>query len=121
MKQGSARAQTGQRRPPQRSGCTVRRFCASTTDAFEAAALLRVFSSAKRLLILHELIAASELSAGKLAQTVGVSQAALSQHLMKLREAKLLRARREGRHIYYRISNATAIRRAIRDIDHLLR
>ncbi len=69
------------------------------TNISEAAALLRMFSNAKRLLILHELMAVSELSVGELAETVGVAQASLSQHLTKLRAANLLCARREGKHV----------------------
>lgn len=83
--------------------------------------MLRIFSNPKRLLILHELMAVNELSVGELAHTVGVGQASLSQHLSKLREANLLCARREGKHVYYHVSNKAAVQRTIRNIDHLLR
>lgn len=36
---------------------------------------------------------------------LGLRQAYISQHLMSLREAKLVTPRREGRNIYYRLAN----------------
>ncbi len=36
---------------------------------------------------------------------LGLRQAALSQHLMILRKAKLVNSRREGRNIFYRLAN----------------
>jgi DNA-binding transcriptional ArsR family regulator len=98
-KRRSAQAKARQKPPLQRRGAALQCFCASMTNISEAAALLRMFSNAKRLLILHELMAVSELSVGELAETVGVAQASLSQHLTKLRAANLLCARREGKHV----------------------
>jgi ArsR family transcriptional regulator len=36
---------------------------------------------------------------------LGIRQAAISQHLMSLRKAGLVKTRRDGRHIYYRLAN----------------
>ena len=36
---------------------------------------------------------------------LGMSQASISQHLMILRKSKLVTARRDGRHIYYSLSD----------------
>jgi DNA-binding transcriptional ArsR family regulator len=121
MKRRSARAKARQKPPLQRRGPAVRRLCGSMRNIAEAAALLRIFSNARRLLILHELMVANELCVGELAHAVGVAQASLSQHLAKLREAKLLCARREGKHVYYQITNEAAVKRTIQNIDHLLR
>ncbi|MBN9581460.1 MAG: winged helix-turn-helix transcriptional regulator [Afipia sp.] len=120
-KRTSARAKARHKPPLQPRRAAVRRFCASTTSIAEATALLRVFSNARRLLILHELMAVNELSVGELVHTVGVPQASLSQHLAKLRAAKLLCARREGKHVYYHIANETAVKRTLQTIDRLLR
>jgi ArsR family transcriptional regulator, virulence genes transcriptional regulator len=65
---------------------------------------LALVANAKRLLILCELVK-GERSVGALQATVGLSQSALSQHLAKLREARMVDTRRESQTIYYRISD----------------
>lgn len=68
------------------------------------ASRLALVANAKRLLILCEL-AKGERSVGALQATVSLSQSALSQHLAKLREARMVDTRRESQTIYYRISD----------------
>ncbi len=66
-----------------------------------AAALLDAMSHPARLRTLL-LIAEREWAVGDLARHNGMSQSALSQHLKRLREVKLVRMRRESQSIYYR-------------------
>jgi ArsR family transcriptional regulator, virulence genes transcriptional regulator len=73
--------------------------------ASEAANLLKLLANEKRLPILCHLAAIGEISVGKLAECVGLSQSALSQHLAKMRDEGLLATRREAQMIYYRIRN----------------
>lgn len=70
----------------------------------EAADLLSAMSNAKRLLILCNLVD-GEMPVGRLAETVGLSQSALSQHLAKLRARKLVTTRRDAQTIYYSIAS----------------
>ncbi|AXC49550.1 transcriptional regulator [Paracoccus suum] len=70
--------------------------------ADHVAGRLALVANAKRLLILCEL-ATGERSVGSLQAAVGLSQSALSQHLAKLREARMVDTRREGQAIYYSI------------------
>ena len=70
----------------------------------EAADLLSAMSNAKRLLILCNLVD-GEMPVGQLAETVGLSQSALSQHLAKLRAHKLVATRRDAQTIYYSIAS----------------
>ena len=65
---------------------------------------LALVANAKRLLILCEL-AKGERSVGALQQAVGLGQSALSQHLARLREARMVETRRESQTIFYRISD----------------
>ncbi len=65
-------------------------------QAAEAAAMLRLLANESRLLLLCILIAEGEASVGVLAERVGLSQPALSQHLAKLREDGLVSTRRTG-------------------------
>lgn len=45
------------------------------------------------------------LSGSRLAETVDKSQAAVSQHLAKLRLARIVTTRREGTRVFYRLAN----------------
>ncbi|CAN1559391.1 ArsR Predicted transcriptional regulators [Rhabdaerophilaceae bacterium] len=74
------------------------------TRAEEASTLLAAMANAKRLMVLCNLLNA-EKSVGELAGIVGLSQAALSQHLGKMRALRLVTTRRHGQAIYYRLAS----------------
>jgi DNA-binding transcriptional ArsR family regulator len=74
----------------------------------EAARTLRLLANEKRLMMLCHLVSAGEMNVGSLAEAVGLSQSALSQHLAKLREDGLVATRREAQTIYYRLSDPKA-------------
>lgn len=65
--------------------------------------LLNILSNAKRLDIVLTL-AKGEQSVTPLAHEVDMSQSALSQHLAKMREAGVVRTRRQGLVVYYRLA-----------------
>jgi len=72
--------------------------------ATQAAALLKGIANEHRLMVLCQLVD-GEHSVGDLLAGSTLSQSALSQHLSKLREQRLVSTRRVGQSIYYRISN----------------
>jgi ArsR family transcriptional regulator, virulence genes transcriptional regulator len=76
--------------------------------AAEAASLLKLLANENRLLILCRLAMAREMSVNDLADAVGLSQSALSQHLAKMREEGLLATRRDAQTVYYRIADPNA-------------
>jgi len=76
--------------------------------ASQAVALLKLLANEKRLLILCQLVKAREVTVSDLADAVGLSQSALSQHLAKMREEGLVATRREAQTIFYHIANADA-------------
>lgn len=76
--------------------------------AAEAAHMLRLLANEKRLLMLCHLVGAGEMNVGALAEAVGLSQSALSQHLAKLRQDGLVATRREAQTIYYRLADPKA-------------
>ncbi len=78
--------------------------------AAEAARLLRLLANEKRLLVLCHLAGAGEQNVGELAEAVGLSQSALSQHLALLREDALVATRREAQTIWYRLADEKAAR-----------
>jgi DNA-binding transcriptional ArsR family regulator len=71
----------------------------------QAAALLRLLANERRLLLLCYLMSEGEVTVGRLAGHVGLSQPALSQHLQRLRDDGLVATRREGTTIHYRIAD----------------
>ncbi len=92
------------RRPPKTAASELER------KAAEAAQLLKLLANENRLLILCRLVAEREMSVNDLADAVGLSQSALSQHLARMREEGLLATRREAQAVFYRIANRNAER-----------
>lgn len=78
--------------------------------AATAARLLDRLANEKRLLVLCHLAGAGEMTVGALAETVGLSQPALSQHLALLREDGLVATRREAQAVFYRLADPKAAR-----------
>lgn len=72
--------------------------------AEEAARLLSTLAHGKRLLALCHMLQ-GEVSVGRLAEQVGLSSTALSQHLARMRDLRLVDTRREGQTIYYRLAS----------------
>ena len=70
-----------------------------------AARLLKLLANERRLLVLCRLAAAGEVSVGALAEAVGLSQSALSQHLSLMREESLVAFRRDGQTLHYSIAD----------------
>ncbi len=73
--------------------------------AAEVAGVLRALANERRLLILCRLVECGEANVNALAETVGLSQSALSQHLAKMREEGLVAFRRESQTLWYRIAD----------------
>lgn len=78
--------------------------------AAEAARLMRMLSNENRLLLLCHIASAEEMGAGALAEALGLSPSAASQHLALLREDGLVATRREAQSIHYRIADPKVAR-----------
>lgn len=72
-------------------------------NAERAASLLRSIGSKWRLLVLCQLVK-GEKSVGELERIIGLSQSALSQHLMVLRRNDLVKTRRSAQMIFYSLN-----------------
>ena len=70
--------------------------------------LLSALANGTRLTVL-KLLVKQELSVGALARAVGLSQSALSQHLAKLRNLRIVQTRRDSQHIYYSCQSASVV------------
>ncbi|HEY7808397.1 MAG TPA: metalloregulator ArsR/SmtB family transcription factor [Croceibacterium sp.] len=73
--------------------------------AGEVAAMLKALASRPRLMLLCKLVEHGEMCVGDLADGVGLSQSALSQHLARMREEKLVSFRREGHSLFYSVAD----------------
>ena len=73
--------------------------------AAEVAGVLRAVANERRLMILCKLVEWGEGNVNALAETVGLSQSALSQHLAKMREEGLVTYRRDSQTLWYRIAD----------------
>lgn len=76
--------------------------------AAEAVGVLKALASEPRLLVLCYLVERQEASVGELANQLGLSQSALSQHLAKLREEGLVATRKEAQSVIYRVCDPKA-------------
>ena len=77
----------------------------SERAAAEVAGVLRTLANERRLMILCKLVEWGEANVNSLAEIIGLSQSALSQHLAKMREEGLVTYRRESQTLWYRIAD----------------
>jgi ArsR family transcriptional regulator len=75
------------------------------SQATEVAGILRALANERRLMILCKLVELGESNVTSLADAVGLTQSALSQHLAKMRDEKIVAFRRESQVIWYRIAD----------------
>ena len=73
-------------------------------DLFDLAEFFKVFGDTTRIRILYALFQ-SEMCVCDLAYLLGLTQSAISHQLRVLKQAKLVRFRREGRVIYYALDD----------------
>jgi ArsR family transcriptional regulator, zinc-responsive transcriptional repressor len=85
-----------------------------------AVEVFRMLADATRVRLLWALTDA-ELSVGELAARLGKNPPSVSQHLAKLRMARLVRTRRDGTTVFYRVENdhvSRLVRDAIYNAEH---
>ena len=70
--------------------------------ATQVAELFRAFSDTSRVRILS-IIVEQELNTSALAELIGVTESAISHHMRGLRQMKIVRARRNGKEVYYSV------------------
>jgi len=77
-------------------------------DLESASRMLRSMSNDRRLVILM-LLRGKEMSVNDIAERIGLSQSALSQHLAILRSDGLVKTRRQAQSIFYSLASETAM------------
>lgn len=71
---------------------------------YDLADLFKVFSDTTRIKILYALMT-DELSVNEIAESLGASQSAVSHQLRILKQAHLVKFRRDGRNIHYSLAD----------------
>jgi ArsR family transcriptional regulator, virulence genes transcriptional regulator len=66
---------------------------------------LRALANERRLMILCRLVEWGEATVTSLADAVGLSQSALSQHLARMRDEGIVTFRRDAQTLWYRIAD----------------
>lgn len=77
----------------------------SEEDANALASVFATLADRTRVRLLHLLTLTDELCVGDLALLVGISESAVSHQLRLLRDRRVVSRRREGRIVYYRLSD----------------
>lgn len=90
---------------PERVAATRKRLL-SGDEAIDLAGSFKLLGEPNRIRILYALLEAGELCVCDVAATVGISETAVSQAMRLLRAAGIVRNRRDGRTIYYRLDDA---------------
>jgi len=73
-------------------------------ELYDLAELFKVFGDSTRIRILFELFD-KEVSVGELAESLNMTQSAVSHQLKVLKQAKLVKARRDGKSIFYSLAD----------------
>ncbi|NIA16539.1 MAG: metalloregulator ArsR/SmtB family transcription factor [Nitrospiraceae bacterium] len=73
------------------------------TEAGALVALFKVLANDTRLRLLHALARSGELCVTELAASVGMKPQAVSNQLQRLADRSIIRARRDGNNIHYRV------------------
>lgn len=83
---------------------TVRKTGLEEELASQVAELFSALSDTSRVRIIATL-AEGEMNVGALAESVGISESAVSHHMRHLRQMRLVRARKAGRYVFYSLDD----------------
>ena len=87
--------------------------------AIQLAELFRTLGDGARILILAAL-AEREYSVSDLAERANLSESAASHHLRHLRQTRLVKARKEGRYVFYSLDDEHVERLVACGLEHVL-
>lgn len=89
----------------------------NSTEIIQAAELFRTLGDPTRVRILL-LLMDGEQNVGGLAVALGLSEAAVSHHLRRLRQMRIVRARRQGKEVYYTLDDDHVSDLLTRGLEH---
>lgn len=77
----------------------------SFVEAVKVMALFKVLANDTRIRLLHHLVRSGEATVTDLARTLGMKPQAVSNQLVRLSDTGMLKSRRDGNNVYYRVQN----------------
>ena len=86
---------------------------------YDLAELFRIFGDSTRIRILYVLFEA-EMCVCDIAQLLGMTQSAISHQLRSLKNARLVKARREGKTVFYALADDHVKTIIGQGMDHIL-
>lgn len=86
--------------------------------ASQVAELFRVFSDTSRVRILS-VIVEQELNISALAELIGITEPAISNHIRWLRLMKIVHARRDGKEVFYSVNDPHIIALFQQGVNHV--
>ena len=86
--------------------------------AAHVAELFRAFSDTSRVRIVSALMS-GEMNISALAEAVGISESAVSHHMRGLRQMHMVKSRRDGKEVYYRIEDEHIIALFQQGVKHV--
>ncbi len=87
--------------------------------AAQLAELFRAFSDTSRIRIISALADGTEKNVSALAEAAAVSESAVSHHMRGLRQMRLVRARKAGRQVFYRLDDDHVAALFKQGLDHV--
>ena len=98
---------------------TVRKNLPDEDTLYDLAELFRIFGDSTRIRILYVLFEA-EMCVCDIAQLLGMTQSAISHQLRSLKNARLVKARREGKTVFYSLADEHVMTIIAQGMDHVL-
>jgi DNA-binding transcriptional ArsR family regulator len=86
--------------------------------AAHVAELFSAFSDTSRIRIISAIIG-QELNVNTLAEMVGISESAISHHMRHLRQMGIVKARRSGKEVFYRVEDDHIIALFNQGVNHI--
>jgi DNA-binding transcriptional ArsR family regulator len=86
--------------------------------AAHVAELFRSFSDTSRVRILYAIME-QEMNTSKLAELIGITESAVSHHLRGLRQMRIVRARRDGKEVYYSVIDPHIVALFQQGVEHV--
>ena len=96
----------------------VREGMPADETLYDLADLFRIFADSTRIKILYVLFA-SEMCVCDIAQLLGMTQSAISHQLRALKQAKLVKYRREGKVVFYSLADHHVVTILAQGIEHI--
>ena len=97
----------------------VRHQMPGEEELYDLAELFRIFGDSTRIRILYALFEA-EMCVCDIAQLLGMTQSAISHQLRSLKNARLVKARREGKTVFYALADDHVKTIIGQGMDHIL-